>query len=134
MKIVGLGLCLVMAFACTKDEDISNCSRLEGTWQCSSWMEDDLEFLGATEFIQSAEIEFKALNGSHGDYEMNVTYQIGGSEMIIGAYDVNEACTEVTITPKAGLPATYDFSFEGDILTLAGTINAVDIELVFNKE
>jgi hypothetical protein len=134
MKIVGLGLCLLMAFACKKDEDISNCSRLEGTWQCSSWMEDDLEFLGATEFINAADIKFEALTGDQGDYEMNVTYQIGGSEMIIGSYKVNEACTKVTITPKAGLPATYDFSFDGDMLTLSGNVNAVDIELVFNKE
>lgn len=136
MKIVGLGLCLIMAIACKKDEGevISNCLRLEGTWQCSSWMEDNLEFLGATEFINAADIKFKALTGDQGDYEMNVTYQVGGSEMIIGAYKVNEACTKVTITPKAGLPAVYDFSFNGDMLTLSGNVNSVNVELTFNKE
>ncbi len=134
MKIVGLGLCMVMAFACKKDEALSNCDRLEGNWLCTSWMEDNIEFLGAEEFITSAEIEFKTLAGNQGDYDQHITYMIGGSEMIIGAYVVNAACTEVTITPKAGLPATYDFEFESDTLTLSGLINAVDFELKFIKE
>jgi hypothetical protein len=134
MKIVGLGLWLAFTFACKKDEDISNCARLEGTWQCTSWVEDGEEFFGDTIFISSAEITFKALEGNQGDYDWNITYLIGGQESIIGAYVVNTSCDEVTITPKSGTPSTYQFMISGDELTLEGNINNVQIELQFSKD
>jgi Lipocalin-like domain len=134
MKIVGLGLWIAFLFACKKDEDPSACVRLEGTWQCESWKEDGEEFFGDTIFITGATIEFKKPDGSQGDYTFNISYLIGGSESTIGAYVVNESCDEVTITPKAGVPATYAFSVNGDILTLEGNINAVLIQLQFRKE
>jgi hypothetical protein len=134
MKIVGLGLWLALAMACKKDEDPSACVRLEGTWQCESWKEDGEEFFGDTIFITDATLEFKKLDGNQGDYELNITYLIGGTESVIGAYMVNESCDEVTITPKAGAPSTYGFTINGDVLTLEGNINAVMVELQFRKE
>lgn len=134
MKIVGVCLWLVLSFACKKDEEISNCLKLEGVWQCESWKEDGEEFFGDSIFITGVELTFKKLDGVQGDYTMDISYLIGGTEMIIGAYVVNEACDEVKITPKAGAPTTYDFSISGDKLTLAGNINAVEIELQFRKE
>ena len=134
MKIVGVCLWLVLSFACKKDEEVSNCLKLEGVWQCESWKEDGEEFFGDTIFITGVELTFKKLDGIQGDYTMDISYLIGGTEMIIGAYVVNEACDEVTITPKAGSASTYDFTISGDKLTLAGSINAVEIELQFRKE
>ncbi len=134
MKIVGVCLWLVLSFACKKDDEVSDCLKLEGVWQCESWKEDGEEFFGETIFITSAELTFKKLDGDQGDYEWNISYLIGGTEMIIGAYVVNESCDEVTITPKAEAPATYGFKVTGDELTLTGTINAVKIELQFRKE
>ncbi len=134
MKIVGVCLWLVLSFACKKDEEVSNCLKLEGVWQCESWKEDGEEFFGETIFITGAELTFKKLDGVQGDYTFDISYLIGGTEMIIGAYVVNESCDEVTITPKAGAPTTYDFSISGNKLTLAGNINAVEIELQFRKE
>ncbi len=127
-------LWLVLSFACKKDEEVSNCLKLEGVWQCESWKEDGEEFFGETIFITGAELTFKKLDGVQGDYTFDISYLIGGTEMIIGAYVVNESCDEVTITPKAGAPTTYDFSISGNKLTLAGNINAVEIELQFRKE
>lgn len=134
MKIVGLGLWLVLMMACKKDEDPSACAKLEGVWNCESWKEDGEEFFGDTIFITGATLEFKKLDGSQGDYTFDITYLIGGSESVIGAYTVNSSCDEVTITPKAGAPATYGFSIDGDVLTLEGNINAVLIQLQFRKE
>lgn len=134
MKIVGLGLWLVLMMACKKDEDPSACAQLEGVWKCESWKEDGEEFFGDTIFITNATLEFKKLDGSQGDYTYDITYLIGGTESIIGAYEVNSSCDEVTITPKAGASATYGFSIDGDILTLEGNINAVLIQLQFRKE
>ncbi len=135
MNLVGLGLLLTFLLACKKDEDVSDCAKLEGDWQCESWIEDGQEFLGTTEVITSSEINFKVLTGDQGDYEWNISYLIGGSEMIIGAYVVNQDCDQVTITPKGGgAPAVYNFHIEGDLLILEGTINAVVTELQFRKE
>ncbi|HSF89250.1 MAG TPA: lipocalin family protein, partial [Saprospiraceae bacterium] len=131
MKIVGVCLWLVLSMACKKEDEVSNCLKLEGVWQCESWKEDGEEFFGDTIFITDVELTFKKLDGVQGDYTMDITYLIGGTEMIIGAYVVNESCDEVTITPKAGTPTTYDFTISGDKLTLAGNINAVEIELQF---
>ncbi len=129
-----MSLWLAFTFACKKDEDVSNCTRLEGTWQCESWVEDGEEFFGDTIFISSAEIIFKTLEGNQGDYDRNITYLIGGQESIIGAYTVNASCDEVTITPKGGSPTTYQFAISGDELTLGGNINNVQVELQFRKE
>lgn len=134
MKIVGLGLWLALMIACKKDEDPSACVQLEGVWHCESWKENGEEFFGDTIFITGATLEFKKLDVSQGDYTYDITYLIGGTESIIGAYAVNESCDEVTITPKAGVPATYGFTIDGDILTLEGNINAVLIQLQFRKE
>ncbi len=134
MKIVGVCLWLVLSFACKKDEEVSNCLKLEGVWQCESWKEDGEEFFGDTIFITGAELTFKKLDGVQGDYTMDISYTIGGTQMIIGAYVVNEACDEVTITPKAGVPSTYTFTVSENELELAGVINSVDILLNFRKE
>ncbi len=134
MKIVGLSLWLVFSFACKKDEDISACVKLEGTWQGESWKEDGEEFLGDTLFITGSEITFGPLDGDHGTNNWNITYLIGGTEMIIGAYVVNESCDEVTITPKDGAPTTYFFTVSGDELTLEGNINAIEVVFQFRKE
>lgn len=134
MKIVGVCLWLVLSFACKKEEEVSNCLKLEGTWQCESWKEDGEQFFGDTIFITGAELTFQKLDGLQGTYTMDISYLIGGTEMIIGAYVVTEGCDKVTITPKAGSPTTYDFTISGDKLTLTGNINAVAIELQFRKE
>lgn len=134
MKIVGVCLWLVLSFACKKDEEVSNCLKLEGVWQCESWKEDGEEFFGDTIFITGAELTFKKLDGVQGDYTLDISYLIGGTEMIIGAYVVNESCDEVIITPKAGSPATYAFTISGNKLTLSGNINNIAIELQFRKE
>ncbi len=127
-------LWLVLSFACKKDEKPSNCVKLEGVWQCESWKEDGEEFFGDNIFITGAELTFKKLDGVQGDYTFDISYLIGGTEMIIGAYVVNESCDEVTITPKAGTPATYGFTVSGNELELAGIINAVEILMHFRKE
>ena len=134
MKIVGVCLWLVLSVACKQDEEISNCLKIEGVWHCESWKEDGEEFFGDSIFITGVELTFKKLDGVQGDYTMDISYLIGGTEMIIGAYVVNEACDEVTITPKAGAPAKYSFTVSGNELELAGNINAVDILLQFRKE
>jgi hypothetical protein len=134
MKIVGLSLWLVFTFACKKDEDVSACLKLEGTWQGESWKEDGEEFLADTLFITSTEMTFGPLDVDHGTHVWNITYLIGGTEMVIGAYVVNESCNEVTITPKDGAPTTYSFTISGDELKLESNANAVEVELHFRKE
>ena len=134
MKIVGVCLWLVLSFACKKEDDTSNCLKLEGVWQCESWIEDGEQFFGDTIFYTSAELTFKKLDGVQGDYTMDISSTFGGIEMIIGAYVVNEACDEVIITPKAGVPSVYDFTIAGDLLTLSGINNGVDFELKFRKD
>jgi hypothetical protein len=134
MKIVGPGLFLLLSFACKKDEGISPCIRIEGTWQCQSWIEDGVEIIGPTELITAAEIQFKPLIESQGDFEWNIDFLIEGSEMVIGAYVVNENCNQVTIAPKAGVPELYNFHFEGDQLVLTRTVNGVITTMKYLKE
>ena len=134
MKFVGLCLFLSLLLACKKDEDSSNCEKLEARWLCESWLEDSEEFLGPAEVITSSEIEFKTLTDDQGDYVWNIAYLLGGPELVIGAYVVNDDCNQVTLTPKDGAPTTYNFRFQDDFLFLEGNINNVDIELKFRKE
>jgi hypothetical protein len=135
MKIVALGLWLTLAFACKKDEEASPCDLLKGTWTCESWKEDDEEFFGDTIFITSSEMTFHPADSSgRGNLNWDITYLIGGTENIIGSYQLNSSCDEVTLIPKDGAPSTYAFSVSGDELTLSGDINNVDIEMKLRKE
>ena len=134
MRIVGLGLWLTLMVACKKEDDVSPCLQLEGTWTCQSWKEDGQEFLGDTAFITSTVLTFKELTGDQGDYTWDITYQIGGSESIIGAYVVNADCDEVVITPKGGAASTYAFTVDGDQLTLSGSNNGILFDMAFGKQ
>lgn len=121
MRIIlclALGAMLV-AMACNKDDDsASNCTKLQGKWEATSWKEDNEEFLSDTIFIISSVIEFKTLEGNQGDFDWTINYTLGGLQNVFGSYVVNESCDEVTITPKSGAPTTYSFTIEGEKLTL----------------
>ena len=134
MRIVGVGLWFVLAFACKEDEDVSACMKMEGTWQCQSWKEDGEEFFGDTIYLVSSEIIFKSLTEGQGDYEWNFSYLIGGNQKVIGSYAPNASCDQVTITPKGGFASTYDFEISGNDLILSGVINNIDFELLFQKQ
>ncbi len=121
IHLLGLGVCLLLAFSCKKDDDPSNCTRLEGTWQGQSWTEEGVQLLGPGQIFTAADLTFKPLISGQGDYILNLTFLIGGSEMVIGAYTVNEGCNSLSLTPKNGPTETYDFHFEGDDLVLEGT-------------
>jgi len=110
---------LLLTLACNKDEDTSsNCEKLVGKWEATSWKEDDEQFFGDTIFIISSEIEFKTQTERQGDFDWKINYTLGGLQDVFGSYVVNESCDEVTVTPKSGAPTTYSFSFDGDKLTL----------------
>jgi len=110
---------MLVAVACNKDDDsASNCTKLQGKWEATSWKEDDEEFLGDTIFIISSVIDFKALEGNQGDVDWAINYTLGGLQNVFGSYEVNETCDEVTITPKSGAPTVYSFTIEGEKLTL----------------
>jgi hypothetical protein len=134
MKIVGMGLFLTLSFACKKDDNSSDCLKLEGDWQCVSWAEEGQELIGNSALIISADIHFKDLMGTMGDYELNINYLIGGSEFIIGAYTVNTTCDQVTLTPKAGIATTFDFSYEGDKLIMKTSVIQEATIIQFRKE
>ena len=135
MKIVGLGLWLALTIACKKDDEVTTCDVLEGTWQCESWKEDDEEVFGDTIFITSSEMTFHPADSSgRGNLNWDISYLIGGTENIIGSYQLDDNCEEVTIIPKDGIPSTYAFTVSGDELTLKGNINNVDIEMILRKE
>lgn len=135
MKIVVTALCLIGIISCNKDEDDpTNCQRLEGTWAFTSWQEDGEEFLGDSIYIISSTLEFKALDEGMGDFEWSLEYIIGGNETIIGAYRPDDQCTEVTITPKGGVPSTYSFTINGDQLVLETEDNNVLVQFTLEKE
>lgn len=135
MLLTAVGVMLFIS-ACKKDEDVSACAQLEGTWTCTSWMEDDEQFLGDSVFILSSVIEFKAYVDSvgQGDLEWNLAYTIGGPETIIGFYSLNDNCDEVTITPKSGAPTTYQFNISGEELTLETNTNNVDVLMSYSRQ
>jgi len=137
MKIVGFGLWLALMMTACKDDDeaVSQCDLLEGTWQTESWKEDGEEFFGDTIFIITSEMTFHPADSSgRGNLNWDITYLIGGTENIIGSYQLNESCDEVTLIPKDGAPSTYSFTVSGDELTLSAEINAVEIEMQLRKE
>ena len=110
---------MLVALACNKDDgSASNCTKLQGKWEATSWKEDDEEFFGDTIFIKSSVLEFQALEGNQGDVDWMINYTLGGLQDVFGSYEVNESCDEVTITPKSGAPTTYSFNIEGEKLTL----------------
>ncbi|HJW29432.1 MAG TPA: lipocalin family protein [Saprospiraceae bacterium] len=120
--------------SCKKDEGTSDCLKLEGTWNATSWTEDNEQFLGDTIFIISSVVEFKKLDGTQGDVDWTINYTLGGEEMFIGSYVVNASCDQVVITPKAGAPTTYQFSISGDKLTLETDENAVHVKQIYQRE
>lgn len=134
MKIVGLVLFIAFAFGCKKDEGISNCARLEGTWLVESWVVNAEELLGAAAVITSADLEFKVLTGQQGDYTRNTYYQVGDPKAVIGAYVVNTDCNQVTLTPKDGLAEIFQFHFSGDNLVLENSFDGIDTTIEFRKE
>ena len=57
---------MLVALACNKDDDsASNCTKLQGKWEATSWKEDDEEFFGDTIFIISSVIEATEGAGRH---------------------------------------------------------------------
>jgi hypothetical protein len=135
MKIVGLGLWLALSMACKDDDDVSQCDLLEGTWQMESWKEDGEEVFGDTIFITTSEMIFHPRDSSgRGNLNWDITYLIGGTENIIGSYQTNESCDEVTLVPKDGVPSTYNFSISGEELTLSAEINSAEIVMLLRKE
>jgi hypothetical protein len=110
---------VLIALACNKDEDSStNCEKLVGKWEATSWMEDDEQFFGDTIFIISSALEFKTMVENQGDVDWRINYTLGGPQDVFGNYAVNTSCDEVTITPKSGTPTTYSFTIDGNTLTL----------------
>ena len=110
---------MLTALACNKDDDsASNCTKLQGKWEATSWKEDDEEFFGDTLYIISSVIDFKTLEGNQGDVDWMINSTLGGLLDVFGSYVVNESCDEVTITPKSGAPTTYSFTIEEEKLTL----------------
>ncbi len=134
MKIVGLMLFLASAFACKKDEGISNCARLEGKWIVESWVVNTQEIFGASAAITAADLEFKVLTGQQGDFTRNTTYLIGDPIAVIGGYVVNTDCNQVTLTPKDGFAETFQFHFNGDKLVLENSFDGLDTTIEFGKE
>jgi hypothetical protein len=126
---------LLSIFACDKDDDnANNCAALEGEWTGFSWIEDDEQFFGDTIFVSQSDLHFMPLTDGQGDMEWHLDYTFGGGETIMGVYSVNDACNEITITPKSGgTSSTYDFDINGNQLVLSGVINNVDMELKFNR-
>ena len=134
MKIVGLMLFVACAIACEKDDDKSNCERLEGNWQAESWVVGSVELLGATATYTAVDIDFDALTGQQGNYTQNTTYVVGLPLNVIGTYAVNTDCDQVTLTPKDGLPVIFEFHFNDDKLVLENSINGTDTTIRFQKE
>jgi hypothetical protein len=135
MKIVVASLLMTSFMACKKDEDgLTACEQLEGTWTFSSWQEDGEEFLGDSIFITSSSLTFETISDGMGDFEWNISYIIGGDEMIIGAYRPDEACETMTITPKGGTAVTYDFSIQGETLMLETQDNNVSIHFELTRD
>jgi|SRR6187399_1580431 len=114
---IALGMLIILT-ACEKEDDTSNCQKLEGKWALSSWTEDDEQFFGDTIFITSSTLEFKKLEGMQGDVDWTISYTLGGDINIFGSYAVNASCDTVTITPKSGASTSYAFNIDGDKLTL----------------
>jgi len=136
MKLVlciALGMLLTLT-ACEKEDEASNCEKLEGKWTLSSWLEDGEEFFGDTIYITSSIIEFKTLENMQGDMNWTISYLLGGDLDIIGSYAVNASCDTVTITPKSGVPIPYAFDIEGDILTLDRQDFAHHIEQEYTRQ
>lgn len=132
---IGLAIFVTILLACKKDPEVSNCAKLEGTWQCESWKEDTIQLQGATLAITSSELTFKVLTGDQGDYEWNTDNLIGTPNMVIGSYVVNNDCNQMNLTPKGGSAYdSYDFHFEGDLLVMEGTFNSIIRELQFKRK
>jgi len=129
---IALGMLLTLT-ACEKDDDTSNCEKLEGKWALSSWMEDGEQFFGDTVFITSSNLEFKKLEGTQGDLVWSISYTLGGDIDIIGSYAVDASCNTVTITPKSGAPTTYAFEINGDKLTLDSHDFAIHVEQEYTR-
>jgi hypothetical protein len=114
---IALGMLLIFS-ACSKDDNTSDCMKLEGKWALTSWTEDDEQFFGDTIYITSANIDFKKLEGLQGDVDWAISYTLGDDINLFGSYMVNASCDSVTITPKSGAPISYAFNIDGDKLTL----------------
>ncbi|HZV70341.1 MAG TPA: hypothetical protein VFG10_12385 [Saprospiraceae bacterium] len=133
LLFIGLGVLLALSFACKKDSNPSDCTKLEGIWHAESWKEDTVQVLGSNSLVISSQLEFKVLTGDQGDYEWNTNYSLG-QEMVIGSYVVNSDCNHVTLTPKGGTAHDdFDFHFNGDVLILEGFFIGANTEIQLRK-
>lgn len=133
MKLVCIGLCLALTFACKKEEGISNCEKLVGVWSCTSSLLNGQELIGSSALIASSTLDYQLLTGDQGTYQWDINYTSGGSSFVIGSYVVNETCDMVTLTPKDGAPVPYTFHFEGEALVMETMVQGDLVELQFSK-
>ena len=134
MKIVGLALFVAFAIACDKDDEKSNCERLEGSWQAESWIVNTEEILGAAATYTAADIDFDALTGQEGNYTQNTTLLVGDPINVIGTYAVNTDCDQLTLTPKDGFPVVFAFHFSDDKLVLENSFDGLDTTIRLKKD
>ena len=133
LLFIGLGVWLTLSFACKKDSDHSDCTKLEGIWHVESWKEDTVQVFGTNLFVLSSQVEFKELTDDQGDYEWNTEYTLG-PDFVIGSYVVNSDCNHVTLTPKGGTAHDdFDYHFQDDLLILEGTISGFETEIQLRK-
>ena len=124
-------LCFVLMAGCKKDEK-TECQKLEGKWQLTSWREDGEEYFGT--FITNSVIDFDKLDGDEGDFDWLITYFDGTSESIFGEYEGNSSCTEITLSADGSTPFDLDFEITDDELVLDGIIDGFAVELEFERD
>jgi hypothetical protein len=124
---------LIFLMGCKKDNP-TPCELLEGNWQCESWQEDGEELLGSFADISYSKLDFDKLSGGRGDFDWTINFNDGTSDVITGKYEVNTACSEITLEIVGGDIIDLDFVIINDKLTMEGNLDGLGIELDFKRD
>ena len=109
--------------SCKKDKDeaprpLTTREQFVGKWEIKSFTIDGVEVKGSV--ITASKMEFEAYSGSNGDFEWNIQYSYGTSEVQSGDYTVDEVDKEIDLENAEGEHQQLDFDLDGNSLELSG--------------
>lgn len=107
--------------SCKKDNDDNPTQQtgLEGKWNVTSFVLDDVEIKGV--IVASSDMEFDANNSTTGDFSWSITYKDNSNDTVTGDYEIVGG--KIKLDSHGDKVLEFDLKLEGDNLEIKGDMD-----------
>ncbi len=127
---MSLLLLFVFSFTACKKDKLEK--ELVGDWEVKSFTIDGVEAKGVA--IRASQMEFEKTQDDKGDFEWNINYTDGSSDVENGEYEINTDKKEIVLEDSDGDRIKFDFDLEDDELEMSGNIDGQRIVIKAEKD